>query len=917
MPTPPTSNKFIDSISFSSTIDSWQASQDVEAVVPTTIAEDAEPSDTEEQARRPGQEEREGSKTDYREVVTSEALEETEDAGIMDEMDDQPVVPPPPPPVPNMATRPVSFAVSPSPALPVDPAVPAEPIPVPPRPVGAAVVSPARPPPPPPPRLVPQPDEPEEEESESEPSYVSSHRASPPSQEPTDDENDEPLRRFPPRSVSNEETTEDDPPPLPVPNRRSSEIDHYSSHTVSGRPTRSIPPPPTLSASISDLEQDSDSEALPTRPRHRPMTPGTPPTNEIPLIVPPPASDDSFRTVEPSPLRHASYPASEQTVLVTPTTESGEVSPSHLSPTLSLSEQEVLDEEEGDPIDPSFHSPSHRTSTIIVPPTSPPPTSPPPTSPPPVSPPPPAEPSAEAEEDQEAARRRTLAERMAKLGGIKFGAAPLPVSMRATSPPTRERPAAEVGEEQVAEPSEEEEERARKERIAAKLAGMGGMRIGMMPLGVGAIRPQPSHVLTEETPSALPPAPPSRAVPATRPRPPPRSQESDAEPDSSLSASQHSLATSDEGVKVEAEESEIEEVSHADAEQPEEEPEEIPPPVPVRGPRRRGTGSETEHRSMSPPARPPVPTVLPNRKSSAQTATSPVRKSSVGSNRSVQRASYKPQSEYVMVEEPSGYVPEDEVPPPLPPSRPSGRPPARGVPAPPVPSSQPIPPSDSISSQWELPSIPSTSFEFGGTTDLSLSWPEDSHPALSSLSSPPPPPPIEKSPPQQSAPVQERPRSSDELIAVWGRVGVQVCEVATTLFEKSKKSLVGDGTYEGFVNAVLSEVPNVAMPSSPASYGYLVYVQTATAVQKRLSEIMPGDVMVLQDAKLKGHKGLQSYQQTVEHLVGVVSEFEPKKSKVRVFQANQHVGQQTVEAVSYRLEDLKSGTVKVYRVLES
>jgi len=52
-------------------------------------------------------------------------------------------------------------------------------------------------------------------------------------------------------------------------------------------------------------------------------------------------------------------------------------------------------------------------------------------------------------------------------------------------------------------------------------------------------------------------------------------------------------------------------------------------------------------------------------------------------------------------------------------------------------------------------------------------------------------------------------------------------------------------------------------------------------------------------------------------LVGIVSEFDSKKSKVRVWQANQHVGQQTVENVSYRLEDLKSGQVKVYRVLEA
>jgi hypothetical protein len=140
----------------------------------------------------------------------------------------------------------------------------------------------------------------------------------------------------------------------------------------------------------------------------------------------------------------------------------------------------------------------------------------------------------------------------------------------------------------------------------------------------------------------------------------------------------------------------------------------------------------------------------------------------------------------------------------------------------------------------------------------------------------------------------ERQYSADELVAIWGRVGVHLCEAATQLYEKSKKSLVGDGTYTGFVTAALNEVPNAARPPPPA-WGYLVYSQSGGSVQKRASDIMPGDIVALFDAKLKGHKGLATYTQTVgagEPLVGIVSEFEPKKSKIRVFQANQHVGHQ-------------------------
>ncbi|KAF5377964.1 hypothetical protein D9615_006705 [Tricholomella constricta] len=883
--------------------DSWKISRDSETLAPPGIPEETERSDSAE-LRDVDTADRERSEINEDQIVTSE-FKETERSGSANELfehvgDVEPA--PPAPPVPHLSTRPVSVSV-----VPVDPALPVDPVPLPLPSVEATPAPPPSPPVrslPPPPRLVPQPSETEEEASESEGGYYPAPGVSsfPPSQEPSDDEDDEPPRRLPPRSIPTDDANEDEAAPLPVPNRTSfqSDSNEKASSRSSMRPFRSIPPPSTLSAPVSDVEQDSDfDEVLPTPPRHRPMTPGAPPTNEIPLIVPPPISDDATKKAEPSPLRQTSYPEPEPSVLVPETTRSGEASPSLLSPSLSVSDQEILDDEEGDPIDPSFHSPSRRTSTINLPPNI-------PTT---------AEPTTENEEDDQAARRHTIAERMAKLGGLKFGAAPLPPSMRPTPPPRREdeeasTPSADIVEEQTVEPSEEEEERARKERIAAKLAGMGGMRIGMLPLGVGAVRPQASRVLTEETA----PGPPSRAVPP-RPPPPPQSYESDADLEGSLSASQPSLGTSDEGVKVEAEESEIEEVSHSDAQEPEEEPEELPPPVPARGPRRRGTGSESEHMPATPPPRPPVPSSLPTRKPSVKTITSTKRKSSTDSSYSVKPATFKPQSEYVMVEEPSGFVPDEEVPPP-PPARPSSRPPPRTAPPPPPPA-VPLPASDTISSQWELPTITSSGLDFGGTTDLSLSWPEDLNSASSSVSTPAPPPPA-KPVVQPVAPDPDLPRSSDELIAVWGRVGVQICEAATTLFDKSKKSLVGDGTYDGFVHAVLSEVPNATLPISPASYGYLVYMQTGNAVQKRASEIMPGDIMVLQDAKLKGHKGLQTYHQSVgvgEQLVGVVSEFEPKKSKVRLFQANQHVGQQTVEAVSYRLEDLKSGTVKASSIV--
>ena len=544
------------------------------------------------------------------------------------------------------------------------------------------------------------------------------------------------------------------------------------------------------------------------------------------------------------------------------------------------------------------HEDPEATPTITSPPvrSPPPPARPPPihspaTSPPPVHSAPPvgtvSEPSDEVlnPEDAEQLRRKTIAERMAKLGGIRFGAAPVPTQTnRPPPPPPRQEELAEDSgpvleeEEKSLELTEEEEERARKERITAKLSQMGGMRIGMMPMGMGGLPPQRSHALREETPSTSAPpkparAPSVRAIPPTRPPPPSASV---AAPDTDS----ESAAASEDGVKVEAEESEIEEVSYEDAA-----PEEVPP-IPSRSGRQSHRRESTETATSPPPphSRPPVPTSPPRRRSSVQTTSSasgiepPARKTSL----------YMPQSEYVMVEEP-----ESQGAPP-PPARPTNRPPpTRSTPRAPTMSPDP---SDSLSSssQWELPSIPN--MDFGASNDLSLSW-TDAGETGSPPSSAAPPASSGKQPAAPPKPLSDKPMSADDLMMIWGRVGVQVCEVATSLFEKSKKTLIGDGSYVGFAKAVLADVPNAAPVSyEHGEYGYLVYVQNGAAVQKRASDIMPGDIVEIHDGKFKGHKGLQTYHQNVggsgEVLVGVVGEFEAKKSKVRVFQANQHVGQQ-------------------------
>ena len=468
---------------------------------------------------------------------------------------------------------------------------------------------------------------------------------------------------------------------------------------------------------------------------------------------------------------------------------------------------------------------------------------------------------------------------MAKLGGIKFGAAPIPAAISRPPAPQvsqedldeegghpEQHPQAGAEHEQPVEPSEEEEERARKERIAAKLAGMGGMRIGMMPMGMG---PQRAHVLKDE--NVAPPSP-TRAVPPVRSPPPTLPQ----------TPGTSSKRTSHDGVKVESEMEEVDVVEQFEVT--------TPPPVPSRRQasyRRESTGTATSLPSPPiPGSRPPVPAALPKRRSSVQTSKST---GSVEVGFSPSRSTFSnvlPQSEYVIVDEPHSLEEGTS------PSRRTSR--IASVRPPRNPMGIPMLPSDpnNISSHWELPSIPTAALDLGDGGDLSMSsWTDVGEPM--SPTSQPPLPAVKQHKPKPS----ELQLSADDLMTMWGRVGVQVCEVATSLFENSKKALVGDGTYAGFVTAVLAGVPNAA-PISVASgeYGYLIYAQNGSLVQKRASEIMPGDIVEIHEGKLKGHKGLQTYHQNVggsgEALLGIVGEFEAKKSKIRVFHANQHVGQQ-------------------------
>ncbi|TCD68515.1 hypothetical protein EIP91_010571 [Steccherinum ochraceum] len=763
----------------------------------------------------------------------------------------------------------------------------------------------------------------------------------------------------PPLNLDEEEDDEDQTPePISTPGLGSFKSPPPPLSALSPPPP--VPPlPRTLERPVSGSERRASkdiqaSEVSPRPPpvrkdsvgaveRHGPASqPPPPPASTRPSIPIPPPSPASF-TEPNAPQKSSPLPTRRESLGRSPPPTRSAPLPTPLAIPDEPEEQEILDDEDGDPIDPSFHYPARSSITTASPlstvaPAIPPPQAPVATPAPP--PPPPAAQPEAGEEDGEQARRRTIAERMAKLGGIRLGA-PMPMPPKAPAAPRPEE-AAEEGKEpdgqaEPQEPAEEEDEFARKQRIAARIAGMGGMRFGMVPGGV--VSPPP--------PVASPPVsnvPPARreddgagvarhaSVASRAPPPAPLTDESESE--------SVGPPRSDEGGHIDTGESELEEISHEDAQ-------EDAPPVPSR-PSRRTSVRTPGAPGRAPPvppnfARPAVPSGRPPIPSPAsrasRTSISPARsrqatvdseEPSVSTYLAPVQPAVGPSSpnDYVMVEPESA-----EEPPPLPPSRPT-RPPPRSAPPPPAPLADT--PEPLAGSAWELPQIPSAMLDFGGETDLSSSgqWsdipPQDiiasqqqqypetpvSEPQDISLE-----PARRRSSQIMSGPHNEINLTADDLMSQWGRVGVQIHEIAATLFEKSKKSVVGDGSYVGFVSAVISQVPNASqpIPTSYESFGYLIYSQAGAALQRRASDIMPGDIIVLSEAKLKGHKGLQMYHQNVgmgDPVVAIVADFETKRSKVKVFQANQHIGQQSVESVSYRLEDVKSGIIKIYRVLE-
>ncbi|KAL1645911.1 assembly of actin patch protein [Didymella pomorum] len=163
---------------------------------------------------------------------------------------------------------------------------------------------------------------------------------------------------------------------------------------------------------------------------------------------------------------------------------------------------------------------------------------------------------------------------------------------------------------------------------------------------------------------------------------------------------------------------------------------------------------------------------------------------------------------------------------------------------------------------------------------------------------------------QEPPPPRLRP---DQLESAYEQFGRKIGKDA----ESKQSSVVGNGTPFGFVDELLKLHKDALPPVSTRAYGALVYANLANASTQSYDEIRPGDIVTFRNAKFQGKAGAMHAKYSVDvgkpDHVGVVVEWDGSKKKVRVWeQGREH---KKVKPESFRMGDLRSGEVRVWRVM--
>ncbi|KAI0161625.1 hypothetical protein GGR52DRAFT_575934 [Hypoxylon sp. FL1284] len=153
----------------------------------------------------------------------------------------------------------------------------------------------------------------------------------------------------------------------------------------------------------------------------------------------------------------------------------------------------------------------------------------------------------------------------------------------------------------------------------------------------------------------------------------------------------------------------------------------------------------------------------------------------------------------------------------------------------------------------------------------------------------------------------------DQLEEAYERFGRSLASAVTS----KKDTVVGDGSSQALIMELLKPLKDALLPVGTRAYGALVYANMANASTQLNDEIRPGDIISIRNAKFQGKHGPMHAKYSIEvgkpDHVGIVAEWDGTKKKVRAWEQGRE--SKKVKQESFKLEDLRSGEVKIWRVM--
>ncbi|KKK15525.1 hypothetical protein ARAM_003733 [Aspergillus rambellii] len=162
----------------------------------------------------------------------------------------------------------------------------------------------------------------------------------------------------------------------------------------------------------------------------------------------------------------------------------------------------------------------------------------------------------------------------------------------------------------------------------------------------------------------------------------------------------------------------------------------------------------------------------------------------------------------------------------------------------------------------------------------------------------------------EAPPLQPR---QDQLENAHVKFGSRISDAVNRI----QNTTVSDGTPFGLIKHLLGPLADALRPVGNRAYGALVYSNMANASVQQNDEIRPGDIVSFRNARFQGHRGTmhQKYSAEVgkpDH-VGIVVDWDGTKKKIRAWEQGRESKKVKVE--SFKLNDLRSGECKVWRVM--